>query len=82
MALQIANPGVVSKVTQLAKVTGLSKTAAVECAVDRLLHELERPTAQPASPPRLRALLAQMHRLPDLPDATDPLAWDEHGLPR
>ncbi len=36
MALQIANPAVVSKVERLAKRTGLSKTALVERAIDRL----------------------------------------------
>ena len=36
MALQIANPIVVGKVERLAKATGLSKTAVVEKAVDRL----------------------------------------------
>jgi len=41
-------------VERLARRTGLSKTAAVEQAVDRI---------------------------PDRVDATDPLPWDEHGLP-
>ena len=31
---------------------------------------------------RLDALLAQMDQIPDLPNAFDPLEWDEHGLPR
>lgn len=78
MALQIANPSVVSKVERLAKRTGLSKTALVERAVDRLLSETE-PAARQAA--RLAALLAQLDRIPDRSDATDPLAWDEHGLP-
>lgn len=30
---------------------------------------------------RLAALLAQLDRIPDRPDAADPLPWDEHGLP-
>ena len=42
MALQIANPIVVKKVERLAKAVGLSKTAAVERAVDRLLGEIGR----------------------------------------
>lgn len=78
MALQIANPSVVSKVERLAKRTGLSKTALVERAVDRLLSETEPASKQAA---RLAALLAQLDRIPDRSDATDPLAWDEHGLP-
>ena len=78
MALQIANPSVVSKVERLAKQTGLSKTALVERAVDRLLSETEEPSKQSA---QLAALLAQLDRIPDRSDGTDPLTWDEHGLP-
>jgi antitoxin VapB len=49
MALQIANPSVVSKVERLAKATGLSKTAVVERAVDRLISETTQ-VAKPAGP--------------------------------
>lgn len=79
MALQIANPAVVSKVERLAKRTGLSKTAVVERAVDRMLAEGAERSRQPG---RLAALLAQLDRIPDRTDASDPLQWDEHGLPR
>ena len=79
MALQIANPSVVSKVERLAKRTGLSKTAVVERAVDRLLNETAQPSKQAA---RLTALLAQLDRIPDRSDASNPLEWDEHGLPK
>ncbi len=78
MPFQIANPVVVGKVERLAKRTGLSKTAAVEQAVDRLLSELGAPDDHSA---RLAALLAQLDRIPDRVDVTDPLKWDEHGLP-
>lgn len=81
MALQIANPAVVEKVDRLARATGLSKTAAVERAVDRMLSETSTPTRD-ATGMRLAALLAQLDRVPDRPDAYDPLQWDEHGLPR
>jgi antitoxin VapB len=81
MALQIANPVVVRKIETLARATGLSKTAAVEKAVDRLLAEQKIDRA--ADPwERLDALLAQMDQIPDLPNAYDPLDWDELGLPR
>jgi antitoxin (DNA-binding transcriptional repressor) of toxin-antitoxin stability system len=30
---------------------------------------------------RLDELIAQMHAIPDCPDAFDPLEWDENGLP-
>ena len=79
MALQIANPIVVGKVERLAKATGMSKTAAVERAVDRMLGET---TAGADKSGRMAALLAQMDRIPERKDAFDPLQWDEHGLPK
>jgi len=78
MPLQIANPIVVAKVERLARATGLTKTAVVERAIDRLAGDLQ---AQPDTG-RLAALLAQLDRIPDRPDALNPLEWDEHGLPR
>lgn len=82
MALQIANPAVVSKVERLAKLTGLSKTALVARAVDRLLLDTESTPLKARQTTQLAALLAQLDRIPDRPDATDPLAWDELGLPK
>jgi antitoxin VapB len=83
MPLQIANPNVVGKVERLARATGLNKTAAVERAVDRLLREVEGLAAAPnANAARVSALLAQLDRIPDRPDATNPLQWDDLGLPR
>ena len=76
--MQIANPAAVGKVERLARVTGLSKTAAVERAVDQLLRELECAAEPGAS---MRALLAQLDRIPDRADAFDPLPWEESGLP-
>lgn len=81
MALQIANPGVVRKVEQLAKASGLTKTGAVERAVDLMLRDM--PDAKRATKSSsLMALLAQLDQIPDRPDALDPLEWDEHGLPK
>src|SRR6266571_2318519 len=81
MALQIANPTVVRKIETLARATGLTKTAAVEKAVDRLLAEQN--LGQTASVwDQFDAILAQIDQIPDLPTAFDPLEWDEHGLPR
>jgi antitoxin VapB len=77
MALQIANPAVVAKVHRLARATGLTKTAVVERAIDRLAAE----TGGAGCAERMAALLAQLDRLPDREDSFDPLAWDEHGLP-
>jgi antitoxin VapB len=81
MALQIANPVVVGKIEALARATGLSKTAAVEKAVDRLLAEQSLDhTAEVWE--RFDALLGQLDQIPDRPTAFDPLDWDDHGLPR
>jgi len=79
MALQIANPAVVSKVERLAKRTGLSKTALVERAIDRLGMETADVSNQAA---RLGALLAQFDRIPDRDDAYDAVPWDARGLPK
>jgi antitoxin VapB len=78
MPLQIANPSVVSKVERLAKRTGLSKTAAVERAVDRMLSETAKPSQKAGN---MAALLFQLDRIPDRDDASNPLQWDEQGLP-
>ena len=78
MALQIANPVVVGKVERLAKSTGLSKTAVVERALDRLISETAGGSDMGG---RMTALLAQLDRIPDRADAFDPLQWDAQGLP-
>jgi antitoxin VapB len=79
MALQIANPVVVGKVERLAKAMGMSKTAVVERAVDRMLSET---SANADRPERMAALLAQLDRIPERMDAFNPMEWDEHGLPK
>jgi antitoxin VapB len=78
MALQIANPVVVAKVERLARTMGLTKTAVVERAIDRLASDV--PSA-PATG-RMAAILEQIDRVPDRPDAFYPLEWDCHGLPK
>lgn len=79
MALQIDNPVVVDKVERLAKATGLSKTAVVERAVDRLIVETTGTSDQAE---RVAALLAQLDRISERADAFDPMQWDEHDLPK
>jgi len=79
VALQIAKPAVVVKVERLAKATGLTKTAVVERAVDRLLAEL---ASADDHGDRMSALMAQFDRIPDRGDAFDPLVWDEYGVPK
>ena len=81
MALQIANPTVVAKIEALARATGLSKTAAVEKAVDLALAEHNVARSRSVWE-QFDAILAQIDQVPDLPNAFDPLDWDEHGLPR
>ncbi len=78
MALQIANPTVVAKVERLARAAGLTKTALVERAVDRLAGD----SGAGAVADRMAALLAQLDRVPDRPDVFDPLEWDAVGLPK
>jgi antitoxin VapB len=78
MALQIANPVVVAKVERLARALGLTKTAVVERAIDRLASEV--PSASATR--RMAAILEQIDRVPDRPDAFDPLKWDSNGLPK
>ena len=78
MTLQITNPVVVAKVERLARSLGLTKTAVVERAIDRLASEV--PSA--SSTGRMAAILEQIDRVPDRPDAFDPLEWDANGLPK
>jgi antitoxin VapB len=78
MALQVAKPAVVAKVERLARAMGLTKTAVVEKAVDRLAGETRRASDRG----RIAALLAQLDRIPDRADAFDPLEWDADGLPK
>jgi antitoxin VapB len=75
VALYIANPVVVAKVERLARALGLTKTAVVERAIDRLASEL----ARAATPQRMSALLRQLDQIPDRPDAFDPLEWRRSG---
>ncbi len=58
MALQIANPTVVAKVERLARATGLTKTAVVERAIDRLASE----ALAAAGAGRMAALLQAIQR--------------------
>lgn len=82
MALQIANPIVVAKVERLARATGLTKTAVVEQAIDRLASETQGASDPGRTASRMAALLAQLDRIPERTDAFDPLEWDDRGLPK
>jgi antitoxin VapB len=81
MALQIANPAVVDKIHELARVTGMTKTAAVEKAVDEMLkgtQGIDR-TIERA---RMHSLLAQFDRTRPNPQPVEAITWDEFGLPK
>ena len=79
VALHIANPVVLDKVERLARRTGMSKTAVVERALDRLISET---AGESDIGGRMAALLAQLDRIPDRTDSWDPLRWDAQGLPK
>ena len=68
----------VAKVERLAHALGLTKTAVVERAIDRLAGE----TACAATPGRIVAILEQFDRIPDRPDVFDTMEWDPYGLPK
>jgi antitoxin VapB len=80
MALQIANPVVVAKIEALAHKTGLTKTAAVEKAVDALLNDSGSQSDRVWE--RFDAILAQIDQIPEISNSSDPLDWDEFGLPK
>lgn len=81
MPVQIANPQVVAKIERLSRVSGLGKTAAVEAAVDRMLGELA--CVEEADPwAGVDAVVAQLRRLPNRPDAFEAIEWDAAGLPK
>jgi antitoxin VapB len=81
MPIQIANPKVVAKIERLAAATGLTKTAAVEKAVDAMLAN-GPDAADDDFERRSLAILAQLDRIPDREDAFDPIEWNELGVPR
>jgi antitoxin VapB len=81
MALQIANPVVVAKINELAQLHNISKTAAVEMAVDEKLSEARWESEVAARKARMYAILAKLDEIPDNPNWVNPLEWDENGLP-
>ncbi len=80
MAIQIANKTVIQKIEALARADGISKTAAVEKAVDRMLAE-RRPDDGGDAWQRFDAILAQIDQISDMP-RPEPIEWDDWGLPR
>jgi antitoxin VapB len=81
MALQIANAVVIEKINELAKITGLTKTAAVEKAVDELLR-ISGSKTEINQHKKMFALLAQFDRLDhNGSNAPTDITWDENGLP-
>jgi antitoxin VapB len=81
MSVQIANPGVVAKIERLAALTGMTKTAAVERAVDGML-DMRTDAQDDDFEARALVILGQLDQIPDRADAFEAIEWDEHGLPR
>jgi antitoxin VapB len=81
MPIRIASPVVVAKLERLAAATGLTRTAAVERAVDVMLANRANASDDDFDT-RASAILAQLDRIPDRANAAEPIGWDEHGLPR
>jgi antitoxin VapB len=81
MPVQIADPVVVAKIERLAALTGLTKIAAVERAVDRMLA-IRQGVSDDNLEARAFGILAQMDRVPDRADAFEAIEWDQYGLPR
>jgi len=78
VALQIANPQVVEKIHALARQLGISKTAAVDRAVDCLLlasGDFDQRKAQ------MYALLRQFDQVPKQTNEAMRIQWDDNGLP-
>jgi antitoxin VapB len=85
MALQIANPVVIHKVTELARITGLTKTAAVEEAVDEMLRTTSTLGASVQRDDQ-RAMMMRLLRkfdraAPSLEHGNSDIVWDDNGLP-
>jgi antitoxin VapB len=89
-AVQIANPLVVQKIERLAQTMKLGKTAVIDRALDVLAEQHQNdgiaiqtmPKAEPLTPQqKFLNILAEIHKIPDLPNPIDPFNWDEHGLP-
>jgi len=81
MAIQIANKIVIQKIEALARADGISKTAAVEKAVDRMLTERQADDDGGDAWQHFDAILAQIDRIPDV-ERPEPIEWDDWGLPR
>lgn len=77
MTLHIVDPQLVAKISDLARAIGVPETEIVK----RAIGALDREQAKSADWNRFHELIQDIRRLPDLPNAGDPLEWDEHGLP-
>ncbi len=84
MALNIRNPQTEALATELAQLTGETKTEAVTKAVRDRLDRVKRERHRRSLADELDAIARQCAALPVL-DARAPdeiLGYDEHGLPR
>ena len=88
MAVQIANPNVVRKIERLAATLNISKTGAVERALDAFSGTLtvsDRKESKRLDRERRKmamlGILASCDRLPDAVPGKNDLDWDAYGLP-
>lgn len=79
MILQIDDPTIAHKLEQLARLTGRTEAASIECAIDQALRVAQASQEAMAT---LQTLLGQFDRLPEQPDTHNPLRWDAQGLPQ
>ncbi len=84
MALNIRNPQVDALASELARLTGETKTEAVTKAVKDRLERVKRDRQRRSLADELNAIGQQCAALPILdPRAPDELlSYDDHGLPR
>lgn len=80
MALKITDAAIADKIERLAQTLGVDETTALEKAVDAML--LRSAPSKGSLRTRMEAILTRFDRIPDVPNPTDPLEWDERGLPQ
>lgn len=87
--IQLANPTVVEKIEQLARLTQQNKTSVVKAALDSYERSLpigvQSNNANETINKQLLALLTQLDALPNCNNSNDEtpnLTWDNDGLPQ
>lgn len=84
MSLNIKNPATVALADELARLQGISKTAAIHQALSERLHRMGYgETTRQRLLTELRAIRERVTRLPELDGRSDEdiIGFDEHGIP-